>query len=256
MYQLGQSNSATWANNNASEQDAEIGLPILTVVVPVYNEAATIDTLLERVIAVPLEMQVIVVDDGSTDGTLQILERWEGRAPVELLAHSRNRGKGAAICTGLEHARGRYTLVQDADLEYDPRDYLLLMEPLLAGEADAVYGSRYLRQAGLGRQPWSLFRAGVCMLNVAARIIYGLRLSDEATCYKVFATSALRGMQLQCQRFEFCPEVTAKACRLGLRIKEVPVHYRPRSVHEGKKIRWSDGIEALGTLWRWRKWKG
>src|SRR3569623_759304 len=156
----------------AADSSTSHDLPLLTVIVPVYNERATVDELLQRVVAVPLDMQVVVVDDGSTDGTLQVLERWEGRAPVELLAHARNRGKGAAICTGLEHARGRYTLVQDADLEYDPRDYLRLLEPIMAGEADVVYGSRYLRRNGLGRHPWSKFRLGVCALNLVTRGLY------------------------------------------------------------------------------------
>lgn len=252
---------------------------LLTVIVPVYNEAATIDALLRRVAAVPLDMQVIVVDDASNDGTVGILERWEGHPLVELLAHSRNRGKGAAIRTGLEQARGRYTIVQDADLEYDPRDYLRLLAPLLAGEADVVYGSRYLRTGSRIREnsgeaapdtislaatrtltspatpPWSLFRVGVCALNAATRRLYGARLTDEATCYKLFATEALQAMRLECERFEFCPEVTAKACRMGLRIAEVPVRYSPRGMAEGKKIRWRDGVEALTTLWRWRRWK-
>jgi glycosyltransferase involved in cell wall biosynthesis len=238
---------------------------LLTVIVPVYNEAATVDALLRRVVAVPLDLQVVVVDDGSTDGTTAVLERWEDHPRVELLAHSCNRGKGAAIRTGLEHARGRYTIIQDADLEYDPDDYPRLLAPLLAGDADVVYGSRYLRRdahTGLGaagavtpRPCWTLFRVGVCSLNAATRAIYGARLSDEATCYKIFATDALGAMRLECERFEFCPEATAKACRMGLRIAEVRVRYSPRGVREGKKIRWRDGVEAFQTLWRWRNWK-
>ncbi|HVA49388.1 MAG TPA: glycosyltransferase family 2 protein [Pirellulales bacterium] len=251
---------------------------LLTVIVPVYNEAATVDELLRSVVDVPLDMQVLVVDDGSTDGTTGVLERWEGHPVVELLAHSRNSGKGAAIRTGLEQAQGKYTLVQDADLEYDPRDYLCLLEPLLAGEADVVYGSRYLRSRTAIREnsgeadpettlltaartltspatpPWTTFRIGVCALNAATRWLYGARLTDEATCYKLFRTETLRAMRLECERFEFCPEVTAKACRMGLHIAEVPVGYCPRGAAEGKKIRLRDGIEALKTLWRWRKW--
>lgn len=244
-----------------------IAAPLLSVIVPVYNEAATVDELLRRVVAVPLEMQLIVVDDGSTDPTTTILERWEGHPFVELLAHSRNRGKGAAIRTGLEQARGQYTLVQDADLEYDPSDYARLLAPLLEREADVVYGSRYMRTAAQGSRevlvgnahptgpPWSAFRVGVCALNVVTRWFYGARLTDEATCYKVFLTDTLRAMHLECERFEFCPEVTAKACRMGLRIVEVPVRYSPRAVIDGKKIRCQDGWEALRTLWRWRNWR-
>lgn len=236
---------------------AAAAAPLLTVIVPVYNEAATIDELLRRVIAIPLDMQVVVVDDGSSDATTSVLEGWEGHQFVELLAHSRNRGKGAAIRTGLDHARGRFIIVQDADLEYDPADYHRLLAPLLEGAADVVYGSRYAKST-VGNahptKPWSLFRLGVCLLNIAARWLYSVRLSDEATCYKVFSTESLRAMRLECERFEFCPEVTAKACRMGLRIVEVPVGYSPRGVADGKKIRCRDGWQALKELWRWRDW--
>jgi cellulose synthase/poly-beta-1,6-N-acetylglucosamine synthase-like glycosyltransferase len=222
--------------------------PLLTVIVPVFNEAATIAELLRRVLAAPYGKQVIVVDDGSSDGTAEVLEAWRGHPEVELLAHSGNRGKGAAIRTALEYARGRFTIIQDADLEYDPQDYPLLVEPLLSGEAQVVYGSRNLdRRLSHGR-PWSLFAIGVRVLNVCLRWLYGVRLTDEATCYKAFSTATLKAMGLQCERFEFCPEVTAKACRLGLKTLEVPIHYAPRSVCEGKKIRWSDGWQALRTF--------
>lgn len=238
--------------------------PLLSVIVPVYNEAATVHELLRRVVGVEIDKQVIVVDDGSTDGTSEILNRWQGREGVELLAHAVNRGKGAAIRTGLKRARGQFTIVQDADLEYDPGDYERLLRPLLDGTADVVYGSRYWRgeccwEPGslsdvVPAAPWSFFRLGVSLLNAAVRWIYGDRLTDEATCYKVFSTEALRAMGLECERFEFCPEVTAKACRMGLRITEVPVRYSPRDVQAGKKIRWRDGVVAAWTLWRWRKW--
>jgi len=229
--------------------------PLLTVIVPVYNEVHTIDRLLRRVLAAPYEKQVIVVDDGSTDGTVELLEKWEGHARVELLQHSKNRGKGAAIRTGLEHAEGRFTIIQDGDLEYDPQDFPRLIEPLLSGEAQVVYGSRYLGREGGPRQHWRLLRLGVWCLNVCVRLLYGARLTDEATCYKVFPTALLRAMELECERFEFCPEVTAKACRLGLAIHEVPISYDARSVQGGKKIRFSDGLAALAALWRWRNWR-
>jgi len=228
--------------------------PLLTVIVPVYNEVGTIDELLRRVLAAPYNKQVIVVDDGSTDGTVELLEKWEGHAQVELLQHSKNRGKGAAIRTGLEHAQGRFTIIQDGDLEYDPEDYPRLIGPLLSGEAQVVYGSRYLRREGGPRQRWRLLRFGVSCLNVCVRLLYGARLTDEATCYKAFPTALLRAMELKCERFEFCPEVTAKACRLGLAIHEVPISYDARSMQAGKKIRWTDGVAAIAALWRWRKW--
>ncbi len=228
---------------------------LLTVIIPVYNESKTIDELLRRVLAAPYSKQVLVVDDGSTDGTTKVLEAWEGRESVELLAHGKNRGKGAAIRTGLEHARGRFTIIQDADLEYEPQDYARLVEPLLSGAAQVVYGSRYLQPESRGRRLWTMFRWGVSLLNVCVRWLYGARLTDEATCYKAFPTEILRQFDLRCERFEFCPEVTAKACRLGLRIEEVPIRYAARSIEQGKKIRWSDGLEAMKTLWRWRNWQ-
>jgi glycosyltransferase involved in cell wall biosynthesis len=227
---------------------------LLTVIVPVYNEVATIDVLLRRVSGAPYHKQVIVVDDGSRDGTGDVLRTWEGDPNLLILRHPNNRGKGAAIRTGLEHARGRYTIVQDADLEYDPNEYTLLLDPLVNGRAELVYGSRYLDGRSPNRSPWTVNRLGVIALNVWLRLLYRIRLTDEATCYKVFPTEVLRRMDLQCEGFEFCPEVTAKACRLGLRIHEVPISYRPRGIKEGKKIRWRDGATAAATLWRYRKW--
>jgi glycosyltransferase involved in cell wall biosynthesis len=217
--------------------------PLLTVIIPAYNEARTIGELVARVRDTPLPKQIIVVDDGSTDSTTAKLEAW----PVTVLTQPVNRGKGAAIRTGLEHAEGTYTIIQDADLEYEPQDYPRLLAPLLAGRADAVYGARRLR--------WSVGHFGVSVLNRLVRWLYGMRITDEATCYKIFRTHDLRAMDLRCERFEFCPEVTAKACRMGLRIVEVPIGYSPRTVSDGKKIRWRDGYEAIKTLWRWRNWQ-
>lgn len=228
---------------------------LLTVIVPVYNEVATVDLLLRLVVEAPFEKQLIVVDDGSDDGTATILQRWQGYPGVLLLRHAVNRGKGAAIRTGLEKAGGLYTLIQDADLEVAPHDYPRLLEPILKGQARVVYGSRFLRGAGPGAPPWTWNRLGVALLNLWLWWLYGVRLTDEATCFKLFPTQVLRQLELSCVRFEFCPEVTAKACRLGLKIHEVPVSYRPRSVPEGKKIRWKDGVEAVVTLWKLRGWR-
>jgi dolichol-phosphate mannosyltransferase len=259
--------------------------PLLTIVVPVYNEANTIDELLRRVVAAPcvrnnIEQpsppaplptklrsvpgegskweffkQVIVVDDGSTDGTGGAVEKWRDNPQVELFSHAVNRGKGAAIRTGLAHARGRFIIVQDADLEYDPAEYPLLIEPLLSGKAQVVYGSRYLIRKPLKINSVRWLRWGVSVLNFSVRLLYGARLTDEATCYKAFSTELLKKLDLQCERFEFCPEVTAKICRLGITIQEVPISYESRNVRAGKKLRWTDGVEALETLWKYRHWK-
>ncbi len=227
---------------------------ILTVIVPVYDEAKTIDELLRRVLASPYPKQVVVVNDASTDGTAEILERWRRNVHVEVFGHAINRGKGTAIRTGLAHARGKFVIVQDADLEYDPADYPLLIEPLLAGKATVVYGSRYLTRPGVFKERFRLLRLGVAGLNLAVRLLYGVRLTDEATCYKAFSTELLRRLDLQCERFEFCPEVTAKLCRQGKTILEVPIHYESRNIRAGKKLRWTDGMEALKVLWKYRRW--
>jgi dolichol-phosphate mannosyltransferase len=211
---------------NLSAEPAELRMqsgesPTLTVIIPVYNEEATIDELLRRVFAAPYDKQVIVVDDGSTDGTATMLEKWKGYPQLEVLRQDRNRGKGAAIRSGLGRARGRFTCIQDADLEYNPHDYPRMLEPLIDGKAIVVYGSRYLSSSGRGRFTWNPFRFGVAVINFCVRVLYGAQLTDEATCYKALPTAVLRGMDLRCERFEFCPEVTAKACRLGLAIHEV-----------------------------------
>lgn len=220
---------------------------LLTIIIPAYNEQATIGELLRRVSEAPYHKQIIVVDDASTDATPDIL----ACSDCQVIRHPTNRGKGAAIRTGLAHAVGEFTIVQDADLEYDPEDYPKLIEPLMLG-ADAVYGSRYLERNRTGA--WTN-RVGVSVLNLAVRLLYTARLTDEATCYKAIPTVVLRAMDLRCERFEFCPEVTAKALRMGLRITEVPIRYHARSVAQGKKIRLRDGVEALRTLWWWRNWR-
>lgn len=234
---------------------ARFGLPTLTVIVPVYNELPTIAVLLRRVLETPWEKEVIVVDDGSTDGTSQALQEWQETEDVLVLRHTANCGKGTAIRRALEYATGRITIVQDGDLEYDQREYLHVLRPLLSGEADAVYGSRYLCPENRPRCPWTSFRAGVAALNLCTRLLYHVNLTDQATCYKAFPTATLRAMHLECERFEFCSEVTAKACRMGLRITEVPITYHARSIGEGKKIRWRDGWEAIKMLWHWRGWQ-
>jgi len=231
--------------------------PILSVIVPVYNEERTLEEILEKVIAAaPHDKQVIIVDDGSHDRTREILKSWENRPGVVVLYHDHNRGKGCAIRTGLASASGKYTMVQDADLEYDPNDYMRLLEPIVSGDADVVYGSRHLgRKHGNHDRSWlNPFRICVFMLDLVVRILYHRKVTDEATCYKLFRTDTLRAMRLECERFEFCPEVTSKMFRMGLRLVEVPIRYTPRRVKDGKKIGLRDAFEAFYTLWRWRNW--
>ncbi len=227
----------------------------LTVIVPVYNEEATIDRLLACVLDAPYSKQIVVVDDASTDRSAELLQKWRQSGQIELLTHTQNQGKGAAIRTGLACAHGEFTLIQDADLEYDPQDYRSVVQPLLDGKAEVVYGSRRLRCKRTWQQVFNPFYHGVTMLNLLVRILYGVQITDEATCYKAFPTAVLRSMDLVCERFEFCPEVTAKACRMGLEILEVPIRYDGRGVRDGKKIGLSDAIEAVRALWRWRSWQ-
>ncbi|HEY8505838.1 MAG TPA: glycosyltransferase family 2 protein [Gemmataceae bacterium] len=224
--------------------------PLLSVIVPVFNEEATIDAVLARLRDGPYpDKQVIVVDDGSTDGTPERLRAWENQGGWLFLRHERNRGKGAAVRSALEHAAGEITTFQDADLEYDPADLPSLIEPIRSGKATVVYGSRYLRDRGLR---WNRFRLAVQLLNGVVRVLYGQRLTDEATCYKAMRTDLLRSLGLRADRFDLCPEITAKLCRLRIPIQEVPISYRPRGTEAGKKINWFDGVQALYTLLRWR----
>ena len=221
----------------------------LSVIVPAFNEQASIGILLQSVLeAPPFNKEIIVVDDGSSDGTAKIVEAFGRDVRIVLLKHSVNRGKGAAIRTGLAAASGEISVIQDADLEYDPRELESLLKPIEDGRADVVYGSRYLnRTHGL-----RFFDFGVSALNVLTRLLYGLRTTDEATCYKAAKTEVFRSMNLVCERFEFCPEVTAKISRMRLRMVEVPISYHPRDTHAGKKLRWHDGLSAIWTLLRRR----
>ncbi len=230
---------------------ASIGQPLLTVIVPVYNEKPTIERVLQRLLEAPYpDKEILVVDDGSEDGTSSALERWTGHPSILVVCHEYNRGKGAAVRTALARARGAIAIIQDADLEYDPDDWPRLIEPIRRGEALVVYGSRYLRPSRA--LPWSKFRLAVSLLNLLVRLLYGRRLSDEATCYKAMPTELFRALDLRARRFELCAEITAKVCRLGLPILEVPISYRPRTSEEGKKIGWRDALSTFGALLQWR----
>jgi glycosyltransferase involved in cell wall biosynthesis len=219
----------------------------VSVIIPVYNERDTIAETVACVRAAPVEKEIIVVDDASTDGTAQLVEPLVG-PDLKLVRQPRNQGKGAAIRRGLQEATGEIVLIQDADLEYDPADYPRLVAPIEAGEADVVYGTRAPRFAGM-RLPHRAFNWLAARL---ANLLYRANITDEATCYKVFRTAILRSIPLKCERFEFCPEVTAKVRKRGIRIHEVPVSYQARSVGAGKKIRWWDGVAALWALIKYR----
>lgn len=230
--------------------EACLGVACLGVVVPVFNEERTVVELLRRVLARPEVREVVAVDDGSKDGTWRELEKLAKMdSRLRLMRHPRNRGKGAAVRTGLATLTAPYAIVQDADLEYDPADYASVIGPLIAGEADVVYGSRFLDASLASTARWH--RAGNGWLTAAACMITGLRLTDEATCYKAFRRELLPLLDLREEGFGFCPEFTAKAARLKLRVKEVPVHYRARSAADGKKIRLRHGFEALWCLVRY-----
>jgi glycosyltransferase involved in cell wall biosynthesis len=219
----------------------------VSVIVPVYNEVAHVDQLLQAIHASPVKKEIVIVDDGSTDGTREKLRALPIVDGVTIVFHEKNCGKGAAIRTALAYARGEYVLIQDSDLEYDPQDYAALLRPLEEGKANVVYGVRPDRpERGLR------FFLGAKLLTHLANVLYGAGIHDEATCYKVIRRSLLERVQLDCRRFEFCPEVTAKLCRLGEKIGEVPISYHPRSAVEGKKIRHSDGWLAIWTLIRYR----
>lgn len=224
--------------------------PLLSILIPVYNEQHTIATLLKRVMGVRYHKEIVVVDDGSSDGTLQALEEFKDFANIIVLNHAKNRGKGAAVRTALERANGKFCIIQDADLEYDPSDIVTVLQPLLNNESDVVYGSRYL--SGDSGREFRWFRHGVSLLNLVILLLYGIRLTDSATCYKAMSTRLLRSLKLRSCRFEFCPEVTAKLSLTGVSILEVPISYNPRSTATGKKIRWHDGLWAISTLLKWR----
>ena len=221
----------------------------LSVIIPVYNEAATIAEIIRRVEAVQLPKELIIVDDGSTDGTRELLREIPPDVGT-VLFHERNVGKGAAIRTALEHVTGEIVIIQDADLEYDPNDYPALVRPIVEGTAQVVYGSRVLRPDN----PYSHLRfyLGGRLLSVIANLLYGIRITDEPTCYKLFRRELLKGLNLQCRGFEFCPEVTAKVARRGIPIHEVPIRYAPRTIDEGKKVSWKNGLYAIWILVKYR----
>jgi len=222
----------------------------LSVIVPVFNERTTVAEIVRRVRAVdvPLVVDVVVVDDGSSDGTDRVLAAIED-STVRVVTHEANQGKGAAIRTGLAHARGDLVLVQDADLEYDPDDWPRLLDPVLKNKASVVYGSRF---TGERKNMMPLHWIGNRFLSLVTNVLYSSTLSDMETCYKLFDRRVLEGVTIVSNRFDFEPEITAKVLRRGYRIYEVPISYAGREVDEGKKITWRDGLGALRALVRFR----
>ena len=233
--------------------------PLLSVIVPVFNEAATVAQALTALLEELTPKEIIIVDDGSTDTTAGVVESWESSVPgmahsagrIICIRHPVNRGKGSAVRTALEHATGRFVVVQDADLEVQPDCFPKLLKPLCDGTADFVIG--YRRNSRKSSAVFHWF--GVKLLGIVTRLLYGYRVHDAACCYKVLSLENLRAIQLEADRFEFCPEVLAKVCRMKLRISQVPVDYFPRSIRNGKKLRLlKDGWKAVQTLFRYRLW--
>ncbi len=218
---------------------------------PVYNEARTIVAVIERVLQAPVDLakEIIVVDDASTDGTRQLLQNMSS-GEIRLVLHDVNQGKGAAIRTGVAHATGDIVLIQDADLEYDPRDYPLLLEPILEGHADVVFGNRF--HGGPHRVLYFWHYAANRFLTLLTNLLTGLNVTDMEVGYKVFRRDVLRRLTLTSDRFGFEPEVTVKVAKLGCRVYEVPIRYYGRTYQEGKKITWRDGVAALFHLLRYR----
>lgn len=222
----------------------------LSVIIPVYNEAESIGTILKRVQNTGLASEIIVVDDGSADGTREALAKLEGKDNVRVILHEKNQGKGAAVRTGLNAAKGEILLIQDADLEYDPRDYPALLKPLEEGIADVVYGSRFL--GGPRRVVMFWHMVANHLLTFMTNILYDTILSDMETGYKVFRRKVIEGMPLHAKRFDFEPEFTAKVLKRHYRIYEVPISFNPRDYSQGKKIKLKDAFEAVWTLLKYR----
>lgn len=221
---------------------------LLTVVMPVYNEVGTVVQVIDRVLGLDLDVELVVVDDGSTDGTREVLAELD-REGVRVVLQEKNQGKGAAVRAGYQHARGEIVTIQDADLELNPAEIPALLQPILDGTADVVYGSRFVH--GWSHRSWINAFANR-FLSGLTNVLYGTRIRDMEACYKVFRTELLTRFTLRANRFDFEPEITAKLSKMGLKIVELPVSYKPREFTDGKKIHWKDGFEAIWTLIKYR----
>ena len=223
----------------------------LSIVIPCYNEKNSIHAIVEKVLAAPIaNKEIIVVDDKSTDGTSDILDREIAPLVSKVVHHQVNQGKGGALRTGFAHATGDIVIIQDADLEYDPNEYPLVVLPIAKGECDVCYGSRFLHQAAKGYKMNQLANKGLTMLS---NLFTHLRLTDMETCYKAFKREIIQAVDIKENRFGFEPEITAKVARMKVRVKEVPISYYPRTNEEGKKIGYKDGLRAIYCIWKYRR---
>lgn len=219
---------------------------LLSVIIPIFNEENTLLEIIDRVRNVDLKKEIVVVDDFSTDRSREILKNI---SDIRIVHHARNMGKGAAIRTGLGHIKGEVVVIQDGDLEYNPSDFPALLKPILAGEADVVYGSRFLGNVkGMRLQNF----LGNKALTLMTRMLYGAQITDMETCYKMMRVSVVSDLTLRANRFDFEPEITAKILKKGVKFREIPISYRGRSHEEGKKIGWKDGLQAIWSLVKYR----
>jgi len=240
--------------NNSSFQKKLKSMKIskLSIVIPVFNERDNVLKIIKKIEQTDLgktEKEIIIIDDCSTDGTRDKLKTIEDRYKV--IYQDRNYGKGFALRTGFKHTTGDYVIIQDADLEYDPDDYKIMLQAAENRNANVVYGSRRLKKIN-NRYSGPFFYLGGVLVTVITNLLYGTKITDEPTCYKMFKKGLLDKIRLDCMRFEFCPEITAKIAKLGEKIIEVPIHYYPRRIDEGKKIRWTDGWQAIMVLIKYR----
>jgi len=253
---------------NKDDQATNTNIMKLSVIIPVYNEADTISEIVNRISKLDLDKEIIIVDDGSTDGTRVLLKKkFECQDGIKVIFHPHNCGKGAAVRTALNSVKGEIVVIQDADLEYSPDDYYKLIQPILDGKASVVYGSRFMNvHRWLWTWHWFQNRflgkhyeirylshfIAILSLNFIVRLLYGAVITDEATCYKVFQKDVIRKIEIKSKGFELCPEITAKVLKQGLKIYEVPISYHPRTTEQGKKITWKDGFQAIWTLIKYR----